>query len=323
MSLTAQTATVEASRRAILDEIGDPPDLTFVRTVGNIGDELICAGTRSLLADHIYTETTLEGMCSAQGHTVVIGGGGAFCRPYHELMPRLLAVADLRFERVLLLPSSFDPSEDAVREALAKTTATVFAREQESYERIRSLCDARIAHDGAFFFDFAPFRRPGMGTLDAFRTDREAVGREDRPLPEGNDDISVTAPTLEAWLETIASHELVRTDRAHVMIAAALLGKQVEYASSSYHKVPAIAEYALGDYPVQRLSSPFGPAARAAARNGVTPTPGDARRQRSRTVSGGHRDSSVSAVVLTAVAHSGPWPPLTRFVPVTRCRRCW
>ena len=39
------------------------------------------------------------------------------------------------------------------------------------------------------------------------------------------------------------------------MIAAALLGKEVEYAASSYHKVPAIAEYALADYPVRRLQS--------------------------------------------------------------------
>jgi hypothetical protein len=37
------------------------------------------------------------------------------------------------------------------------------------------------------------------------------------------------------------------------MIAAAMLGKKVWYRSSGYHKVPAIAEYALSDFPVERM----------------------------------------------------------------------
>lgn len=254
MSITTERSAVEDSRRAILGEIGDPPDLTLVRVPGNHGDELIRAGTHELLADRIYAETDLEGLCSATGHTVLLGGSGAFCRPYHELMPRALAVAELRFERVLVLPSSFDPSEDEVREALARTRATVFARERTSYARIRSLCDARLANDCAFFVDFAPYALAGEGTLNAFRTDREALTTG--TLPPGNVDISAAVASLEEWLQTIAAHELVRTDRAHVMIAAALLGKRVEYLASSYHKLPAIADFGLGDYPVLRLPSP-------------------------------------------------------------------
>jgi hypothetical protein len=45
----------------------------------------------------------------------------------------------------------------------------------------------------------------------------------------------------------------VKTDRAHVMIAAALLGKVVDYWTSSYHKVPSIADYALKAFPVRRI----------------------------------------------------------------------
>jgi hypothetical protein len=37
------------------------------------------------------------------------------------------------------------------------------------------------------------------------------------------------------------------------MIAAALLGKTVDYGTSSYHKVPAIADYALRLFPVRRV----------------------------------------------------------------------
>ena len=38
------------SRDLLLGAIGEPEDLTFIRLYGNIGDELIYAGTRQLLA---------------------------------------------------------------------------------------------------------------------------------------------------------------------------------------------------------------------------------------------------------------------------------
>ena len=246
---------VEQSRRDILHEIGDADDLTFVRNLGNLGDHLIWAGTRELLGGHIYREIGVDEVAGARGHTALIAGGGAFTRLY-AWMPRLLAVAERRFERVILLPSSFDLTDDRVQRSLSRTHATVFAREADSYERISSLCDARLAHDCAFFFDFAPFRRNGHGVLNSFRTDPESLGAIQ--LPDDNDDISVTATGLRHWLETIAAHATVRTDRAHVMIAAALLGKRVEYVPNSYHKVQAIAEYSLAGFQVTRLRIPAG-----------------------------------------------------------------
>lgn len=139
----------------------------------------------------------------------------------------------------------------AHREVLDGSRAIVFARELESYRRIQALCDARLAHDGAFYLDYAPYRGRGDGTLNAFRTDREAA--PGRTLPPGNDDISATAPSLDAWLERIASAGRVRTDRAHVLIAAALMGKPVEYAGSAYFKVDALAATLPPEADVTRL----------------------------------------------------------------------
>lgn len=254
VKMSTAVPALEESRAAILKAIGDPVDLTLVRPPGNLGDELIHRGTAALLSDHIYREIDVEQMCAAEGDTALLMGGGAFCRAYHEVMPRALAVAELRFARVIVLPSSFDIHAPAVREALARTRATVFARELVSQHQLESLCDVRLAHDGAFFVDYGPWRRPGSGVLNAFRTDAESSGRV--PLPPDNDDISLTASDLDQWLERIAGHEVVRTDRAHVMIAAALTGKRVEYAPSAYHKVTALAEFALADYPVTALELP-------------------------------------------------------------------
>lgn len=233
--------SVAESRRTLLDEIGARPELTFVRGLGNAGDELIWEGTRRLLDGHVYREIDLEELCSAGGGTALLCGAGAFCRTYNEYMPEALAIAELRFERVIVLPSSFEVEEDRVRDALLQSRATVFARERESYLRISGLCDARLAHDCAFYFDYSSYaERPAAGTLHALRTDAERMG--DGPLPEGNDDISTTCTTLEEWLEAIARHERVVTDRAHVMLAAALMGREARYAPSNYFKVPALAE---------------------------------------------------------------------------------
>jgi GT2 family glycosyltransferase len=248
------TERLERSRQEILQAVGDPPDLTLVRGIGNRGDELIWAGTRELLRGRVYYEIGVDELPGASGHTGLICGSGAFCHPFHEFMPQALAVAELRFERVILLPSTFDTSVDAVHEALSRTQAVIFARELESYGKIQSLCDARLAHDCAFFFDYAPYVQAGSEVLRAFRTDAESAG--ERPIPPENDDISLTASVLESWLRTISRHAVVQTDRAHVMIAAALLGKEVEIDSGSYFKVPAIADYALSDFPVKRLPPP-------------------------------------------------------------------
>lgn len=245
---------LQRSREEILGEIGEHPDLVLIRGFGNRGDELIWAGTRNLLEVLVYREIGVAELPSARGHTALICGGGAFCRSFHELMPHVLAMAELRFERVIVLPSSFDTSVDVVHDALQRSQALVFAREQESYRRIQALCDARLAHDCAFFYDFSPHRTtPGRGTLNAFRNDEESTG--EHALPPDNDDISMTAVSLDAWLRRIAAHELIRTDRAHVMIAAAMLDKRVEFISGSYFKVPAIAEYALSGFPVTRLDA--------------------------------------------------------------------
>ena len=236
-------AELSESAKSLLEAVGDASDVTLLRSWGNRGDDLIYAGTRRLLRDYSYRECDIRKLDQTpEGKTAIIAGGGAWCRPFH-LIPEILPAVAARFSRVIVFPSSFDTEEAAVREALSRTQAVVFARERESYERIRHLCDARLAHDTAFFFDFAPYRSGfHQGVLNAFRLDAEASGA---PIPEENRDISIDCATLDRWLWTISRHDLIRTDRAHVLIAAAMLGRRVEYRPSSYHKVPAIVEFSI------------------------------------------------------------------------------
>jgi len=278
---------IAESRQKLLREISGAPDVTFIRAGGNIGDHLIHAGTRQLLAGVSYDEIKLRkrrkeevrgsrragrlllgpfykeaksprhreagigGLGGIRGHTALVTGGGAWCRPFHRTWPAVLPLLERRFERVIVLPSSVDVSVEEVREVLSRTKALVFARERESYRQLRELCKTDIAHDCAFFFDFGPFGRRGEGLLTAYRTDAESASGGQ--VPPGNNDISITCDNLDQWLWTIARYGVVETDRAHVMIAAAMLGKKVKYRPSSYHKVPAIAEYALKGFPIERV----------------------------------------------------------------------
>jgi hypothetical protein len=240
---------IEASRQALLSSIGDASDVSFIRQWGNIGDDLIYAGTRQLLRDVPYREISVLALEGEHGDVALLCGSGAWCGAYHHL-PECLAAIEQRFDRVIVLPSSFDTTIPEVRDTLARTKATVFARERTSYELIESLCDTRLAHDTAFFFDFGPYVRRGDGTLTAYRTDPEAISRV---VPGGNNDIAETCASLDEFLWTIARHERVLTDRAHVTIAAAMLGKLVAYSVSNYHKVQSIVDYALGGFSVERV----------------------------------------------------------------------
>ncbi len=243
--------TLDESRQLLLDVLDSADSPTIVRPYGNIGDELIWAGTRELLGARIHREISVDDLSSERGELAVISGGGGWCRAFNEFMPEVLEIAEQRFERVVVLPSTFEVDVERVRSALARTSALVFAREPVSYAAIRDLCDARLAHDCAFFADLSRFTEAGSGTLVAFRTDAERA--PNRPGDDLGADISATAGSLEAWLAEISRHQEVTTDRAHVMIAGALMGKRVTYAEGNYFKLGAIALSCLGEYDVQPI----------------------------------------------------------------------
>jgi glycosyltransferase involved in cell wall biosynthesis len=152
VSTSTSDLEIGESRRRLLREVGTPPDLTVVRCQDGPHDEPVWAGIGELLREHIYREIDRDGLCAARGHTALLSvDGDAFCRPADELTARALAVAELRFERVIVLPAGFDPSDDTTRAALTASRATIFAHDPQSFRRIAPLCDARLAHDCACF----------------------------------------------------------------------------------------------------------------------------------------------------------------------------
>jgi exopolysaccharide biosynthesis predicted pyruvyltransferase EpsI len=225
-------------------------DIYFITGRGNTGDALIYEGTRTLLKslNIEYKEIDIFDSINHHGGLALICGGGAWCNNYHEIMPFQLSVVENNFKNVIVLPSSYEVSVDAVRDALSGSKALFMAREQKSYEQIKNICNTKLMHDHAFYFDYSAYIKEGVGTLNAFRTDKEK--EVTTPIPSDNIDISALLTSLPEWLNMISAHEIINTDRAHVMIAGAMMGKKVCYVSSNYHKVPEIAKFSLNEYQV-------------------------------------------------------------------------
>lgn len=230
----------------------------LVQLAGNVGDQLIDAGTRRMLPP-MFT-VTHAGPCPgwADWHscspdscptrefrgTLIISGGGSWSRTFHDT-PSI--VEHSQAERIVVLPSSFDLGVEPVARALSDSRVTAFAR-----ERVSALASGLLAHCPSFFFDYRPWLGAGgSGRLTAFRLDAESAGG---PIPPWNIDLSLVKKSLGDWLLTISTAEEVWTDRAHVMVAAALMGKRVRYRDGSYFKVRAMAETWLADYDVEPLS---------------------------------------------------------------------
>ena len=214
----------------------------------NWGIHLLVAGTKQLLAsvNTRWKEIGRKRIDRHKGDLIVICGGGWW--EGADGVTRALSMAERQFSRVLVMPCTLDPAHEPIWDAIRRSRATILARDCRTAESF----DLPLAQDAAFAYDYRPWLRDGEGTLLAYRGDREASGGA---VPDGAEDISETAPSMRAWLERIAGSEEVHTDRTHVMIAAALMGKRVRYRDSAYWKNTAVAETWLSGYQVTRMDA--------------------------------------------------------------------
>jgi exopolysaccharide biosynthesis predicted pyruvyltransferase EpsI len=236
-------------KETLVSIIGQSTDVHFLKSHGNLGDELIFAGTRQLLSsiNIPYTETPLSNEELPSGDIALISGGGAWCRTWEDFMTERLPKVKNNFDKVVVLPSSYQISSK-VFDAIQTPGVTFMAREEISYMFIRNFCDSVLSHDHAFHLDYSPYYAEGKETLYSYRKDAERAEQID--LPAHNIDTSILPIPLRVWLLILSSYETVYTDRAHVMIASAMLGKTVHYRASNYHKIPAIVDYSLREFPV-------------------------------------------------------------------------
>jgi len=199
---------------------------------GNCGDGLIWLGLRELCREHDLQVVELDERYPAHGEVLLVPAAGNLCGAYHS-MTDLLARYLETFREIYILPCSVDVGDPEVERFLRSLPAHVhlFAREKYSYAQARfAIGDAsrvHLDHDLAFSLDYARWNAAGEGTLHAFRGDLESRGNA---IPD----------------EHVA---VVHSDRAHVSICAALLGKETHVYPNAYHKVRGIYEHSLRAMP--------------------------------------------------------------------------
>lgn len=272
----------------LIEHLRERSPFLFFHNPGNAGDALIYLGFRRLAERHgieyaEYSRAAYEG----GNRRIVFGGGGNFVEHYDDCRNCILRHID-DLESFTLLPHTIAANEDVLTRLDRRFH--LFCREPVSFEHCRRQVAGRaeltLLHDLALALDPGEVRRLRLplffprlslkrqarwlrsrrslrgkvASADGsfFRTDLESAGG---PAGPGNFDVSLGLPfghrkpvqregIAKAFVGLIAGAPSIRTDRLHVGIAGALLGKPTKLYPNSYYKNEAICRHSLaGAFP--------------------------------------------------------------------------
>ena len=224
--------------------------LDFFRFPGNYGDSLIWHGTKILLSSLDISEQYVDISSPKYNSILLIDGGGNLVDYYSDIREFLIKKPSL-YDEIIILPHTIFGEKQIEALNNVSSKLTIFCREKFSAEFLSNkLTDNEIYlwHDCAFYNKFSRVSS-GEGVLNAFRLDKESILHT---LPESNHDLScrgyATKP-LKELIDVLQKYVQINTDRLHVAICAALLGKQVRLFPNSYYKNKAVYDYSLKRFP--------------------------------------------------------------------------
>lgn len=197
--------------------------------------------TLDLVSGGRYRKYDLSLRNIAREHEIaILCGGGGFFRKTRVAM-YVQELCSEFFHEAIVLPTTYALTPRGLHNTL------FFARDK--FESLSYAPHAQFCHDLAFFLQpdpvIAPRRRVGFH----MRTDVESSGA--LPLPPGNCDISAGGREYgppQRMFEAAGESEIVVTDRLHVGIAAAMLGRRVYLFRGNYFKIEAIYRSSLAPF---------------------------------------------------------------------------
>jgi exopolysaccharide biosynthesis predicted pyruvyltransferase EpsI len=257
-------------------------EVYFKANPGNGGDALI-----AIAALHKFKKFNIKlaGIISdtesfdPTGKIIFYGGGGNLIDNYvnaAEFFERCHHLA----KEIILLPHTINGHKELLQNF--QSNITLFVRELKSYEFLQKLdlnCKFYLDHDLALelnpdsfvkYHSVNPiFKRIKIllkkflhcntktKELNAFRLDVEKTTID---IPSDNIDISrefnydptmanetLVKKSVTDIFTLIAQFEIINTNRLHIAISAALLGKQVNFYSNSYWKNEAIYDHSIAE----------------------------------------------------------------------------
>ena len=204
---------------------------------GNWGDALINEGTRQFFDENMLDckvlardwANQLKESASLPGAPLaVVGGGGGWCRNWGSTIRFVELLASL-YENVLVLPTTFDDEFGP----LSLDNVIYFSRDKHISGNNIFYCP-----DMAFYLTVPDLKEAIIDyPLLAFRRDKER--NSESPILDRNWDLSLLG---DSWtsssilFEIISRFKVIYTDRLHVSIAAAMIGREVKLLDGNYQK---------------------------------------------------------------------------------------
>ncbi len=230
----------------------------FFRFPGNYGDSLIWHGTKVLLSEFNISVQYVDITSVKYNPVLLIDGGGNLVDLYSDVKDFLIKKPSL-YDEIIILPHTIFGERQI--EVLNKVSSKliVFCRERVSEEFLEKRLNSRkvyLWHDCAFYNIFLR-ASSGSGILNAFRSDKESILHD---VPKPNIDLShngYAKKPLNSLMEVLQKYKEIHTDRLHIAIAGALLGKQVRLFPNSYYKNKAVFDYSLKRFPNVRFVENF------------------------------------------------------------------
>jgi len=233
--------------------------VTYLANLGNMGDALIAHGAFQLLnrigVPFDICRTTDE----VDAELLIVAGGGNLVEGLYSDIASFIA-GQRRETEIIVLPHTVVGFTGPLLDR--RDRLHIFAREHRTYGALlrQGLPNDRVflADDLAFGLDIPRFPPPTRSRLTALRTDVEASGQfqlSDRNLDLSAmivrhwDDPHIAEKASEMFLGILADYEHVLTDRLHVAIGAALVGRRVTFLSNSYFKNSAVYETSMSRAP--------------------------------------------------------------------------
>jgi len=241
--------------------------IKYVPNPGNAGDSFIGYATLQVFKELNLDYQICKSTDTHEGDIIFYGGGGSLIRKYKSCKNFL--INNHEKNNIIVLPNTINECDDLLKSF--SDNVILFAREDVSFNYIKSkmrhTSNALLSRDMSFYIKgLNKYKNvSSIGTCNVYRFDDELKTKNNHVIvPDDNKDISVDfsrpffmknwyiADDINTQVEKnlsiatdnmfsyISKFKQINTNRLHVGIAAALLGKTVNLYPGSYFKIEAI-----------------------------------------------------------------------------------
>ena len=247
-------------------------NFSYIINPGNMGDMLIASATMQFFDNNNLTNN----IDNYSSETIVYGGGGLWTSDYEKRWIKFLPVF-ARAKRIVILPSSFNKCQKLIN--IMDERFVVFCREYKSYDYListNSKAKIILDHDMALriqkeILSFAPqindlernilnqvidemkkvsliakFMRKDLEKIKNYETDFDLSSSGFCDHDTNRDYIDFNSQLMLCAVDSV---DAIITDRLHVAIAGALMGKEVYILDNSYGKLSSVYKHSLSDNP--------------------------------------------------------------------------